>query len=158
MLLPANLRAAKLAGAAGTESQHGVLCKDIVSFAQRAVIDPSFGRGSVFAVGELFKAWLKQVCVNAGHHLAQAPFARFSLAQEAAMETLYGELASRWQGEDWGSAGQAALGKFEYHVGMMSQLLHCMSCQPGDIEAMSDCALSALAVSSTSGSCSGAPW
>ena len=118
----------------------GFCARILFSFAQRAVIDPTFGRGSVFAVGELFKAWLKQVCVNAGHHLAQAPIARFSLAQEAAMETLYGELASRWQGEDWGSAGQAALGKFEYHVGMMSQLLHCMSCQPGDIEAMSDCA------------------
>ena len=115
------------------------------------------GAGVCFAVGELFKAWLKQVCVNAGHHLTQAPIARFSLAQEAAMETLYGELASRWQGEDWGSAGHAALrqvGVPSRH-GVAAVALHELPTRAsGDIESMSD----SLDVSSTSGSCPGAPW
>ena len=48
------------------------------------------------------------------------------------MEKLFDEVGDISSQPDWGSASQAALGKLEYHVGSMVQLLHCLEQGSGD--------------------------
>ena len=106
------------------ETKHGIgfSARILFSFAHRALIDRDLGRGSTQHVDDLFRKFWSGTCAAVGHDQRNISPMLLSPSQEQAFTELYFEVGELCSENGWGSAAMSALGKLEYHVGMMAQL------------------------------------
>ena len=118
------------------ESKHGLgfSARILFSFACRAMVDPQLGRGSSELVEDLLGLFWAQASSTYGHDHSEPERMFLGREEEEAVNTLYYELGELCSEPGWGGASLSAMGKLEYHIGMMSQLMHILEqglCQQG---------------------------
>ena len=104
----------------------GFSSRILFAFSQRALVDRDLGRGSAHFVAELLQNFWLTAASRYGHACGEAPPLALNPSQEAEVSNLYYEIGELSAETGWGTASVAALGKLEYHVGMMSQLTHLL--------------------------------
>jgi hypothetical protein len=103
----------------------GFSARILFSFAQRAIVQETVGRGPSRPVAALLKHCWGHGCQTYGHDVTPPAAAiSFTQAGQASFKQLYHDVASIEAESGWGTAMKALLGKLEYHVPALGFLNH----------------------------------